>query len=90
MKESIESLSVYTELLGQPDEEYFWFIENEDKRKSINRQLGFIWDYSPGLWDKFTSIDEYFRFVADKIQTDRGYRRTITYRAKRIREILGR
>ena len=90
MKENIESLSVYTELLGQPDEEYFGFIENEDKRRNINRQLGFIWDYSPGLWDKFTSIGEYFRFVADKIQSDRRYRRTITYRAKRIREILGR
>ena len=88
--ENINTLTVYTEILGQPDTEHFNFIRGERDRLRINRQLGFIWDYTPTLWDKFISIDEYFEYVAQKLQINPGYRRVISTRAANIRNILGR
>jgi len=85
----IEDLTPWTELLGQPDGEYFQDMP-EGKRSRLRRQLGFIWDYTPTLWDEYMNIDDYFETIQHRLSVEPGYRRTITERARNIQSILGR
>ncbi len=89
MSYKIEDLTPWTEILGQPDGEYFMDM-SEGRRAQLRRQLGLIWDYTPSLWDEYMSIDDYFETMEHKLSIDPGYRRTLSVRAMHIREILGR
>ena len=75
--------------LGQPDEEYFDFIEDDTERTRLNKSLGYIWDYTPRLWNKYMSIDNFFRSISEKVRFDKNIKRKIWARSKRIKEILG-
>lgn len=92
MKNQIDysSMSPYIEILGQPDKEYFDFIDDTRRRIAINRCLGFIWDYSPSLWDDYTSIDDYFDYVAESVKHNPDILQAISKRASKIRSRLGR
>jgi hypothetical protein len=82
--------SVYanTAFLGGSDKEYFEFLG--ERKTATNRALGFIWDYTPSLWDKYHSIDEYFETQSRKIRDEPEYLDSVFRRARRIRDILGR